>query len=407
MSSTEETKPKLEEQPEMSAEVEPSPPPETSAESPVETEPVPVEAKADDPTPPAQDDPAPTGKTETVAKTTKETKPKKAATKKATTAKKAATKKKPAAKKPAAKKKVAKKKPVKKPAGAVWKLKLSQIVLPDNWNRQSLGDISDLVASFQELGKQLLPVRVRLTDSQTKFELIDGRRRFAAAQEVGWSSIECVLDSGAKSDKDTELQALAANLVRKDNTPYELALGFERMGVEHDYTNERIAAACGRTPGFVSQHRAVWRAPKKLQTAFEQGKVRVSLFRHVSRLNAEEDAKFLDKIVERALKGTEAAKIGEQISTYLQKKEEKAGKKGKTKSKKGGAAHRRKGPQLDIRDYSTQEVYQAVNMAKKKDAISALKDAADRLRSATTKDRKSYYQGVIDGMEELTGLVDS
>lgn len=308
-------------------------------------------------------------------------------------------KKEPTKKKPASK-------PVKKTATKVPvnpKLKLTQIVLPKDWNREQLGDISDLLASMPAVG-QVQAIVVAPTTDPKKFLLVDGRRRFAAAQELGYAHIEYTITT-IKKDKPRAVKAFAANLARRDNTPSEIAQGFESLAVDHKMTNESIAKACGKTPGFVSQHRAVMKAPKKLQTALKKGEVVVSLFRYFTRITGEEDKTFNAKMVEQALKGVSAAKIGAKIEAYLRKKDGKSsGKKASPPKPRGAAAHKKKGPSLEIRDYTTDDVYKVVTLVKKQDAIDTMNSVSKKLKSATTKDRKTYYQGQLDGMEMLTGL---
>lgn len=412
--------------------IPPAAPPPVEAgtqEPPVDKQPVQETPVAEAPTAPPPES-VPTGEIETVAQTTKKTAPakkksaaKKAATKSAT--KKSATKKsttktnkggkapakkstakKSTAKPPEKKKPVVKKKPAPPPkAAADWYLNLSQIVLPDNWNREEIGDISGMVSSMSELG-QLQPVAVRPTSDPRKFELRVGRRRFAAAQEMGKTRIKCCLDVDSRKVSD-RAKALAENLVRQGNTPYEIAHECEAMAQE-GMTNENIAKACGVSPGFVSQHRAVMRAPAKLQNGLRTGKVKISVFRAFSKLDPETDKKFYVAAMEKALKGTDASKISAQIETYLQKKEEKAattaGGKKPPKTRKGGAAHQRKGPKYEVRDYTSEDTYKNVTMVKKSDAVALMQEQAEKLKDAATKDRRTYYQGALDGMELLSGL---
>lgn len=339
--------------------------------------------------------------------------------KKKLTARKITAKKKPVARKESiikkrvtTKKKFGDKKMTQSRTG--WLVKLSQIVPSKNWNRDELGDISDLVASLQATGTQLQPVVVQATDDPKIFELVAGNRRVAAMRQLGWSTAKCVLIEESSKKKQQVLLSLAENLARRGNTPYEIARAFAKQVDETGHTNEQIAAACGKSPGFVSQHLAVIRAPAALQDALKKGDIVISLFRHFTKISAEEDKIFYSKVVDAALQGVSATKIGDRVTLYLQKKQEGVEKEARKtdgspppkKKPKGGAAHRRNGPQIEIKDYSDSSVRQSISMVGKDRALDALTIAANKLQTATTKDRKTYYMGVIDGMESLAGLVE-
>ncbi len=369
------------------------PPPEVSEES----KPAPEITDKAVPTPVKAAPPEPTGE-KPVAKT------KKVTTKKAQ--KKSAAKKTIGVKKAAPKKKV----PPRKDVPKNLTMPLARIVLSDYWNRQKLGDNSGMVSSLKDVGL-ITPISIWPIPGSTKYELIAGRRRYAGALELGWKNIKVTICKGNLAD--LRMLALVENLERIDNTPYELAVTFQMMVTEHNKTNEQIAKSCGRTPGFVSQYLAVTKAPGKLQRGLAQGIVGVSIFRYFTKLDQVTDKAFYDKMVEAVLNGLPGSKVDNRISAYLEKKESKAAAKAKAtgakappnKPRKGAAAHNKRGAELVIRDYSLPAVRKAVKMVNKTTALVRLKLAADKLKRATRKDRVTYLQGVVDGLEEAAGLV--
>jgi ParB/RepB/Spo0J family partition protein len=315
--------------------------------------------------------------------------------------------------KPKAAKKAAPKQPTKKKKKSAVKprtdvpknlsLPLTRIELSDEWNRLELGDNSGMVSSMKELG-QITPISVYPIPGSTKYRLVAGRRRYAAAVELGWKTIDISVIKGGTTKQ--QLTALVENLQREENTPYELALTFHSLVEKHGKTNEEIAQSCGKTSGFVSQHLAVMRAPKKLQKGLAKGTVGVSIFRYFAKLDQIEDKVFYAKMMEAALEGLAGAKIDQRIAAYLDKKAASSKTPG-TKPKKGAAAHKKKkGAELEIRDYKDPEVRKAVTMINKTTAIARLETVADKLKRATKKDRQMYLQGVLDGIEECTGLIE-
>ncbi len=291
-------------------------------------------------------------------------------------------------------------------------IRMDHIMLPDDWNREKLGDISGLVASIKEEGLHV-PLIVRPTDKAGWFMLVDGRRRFAALQKLETVSV-MVTFSKARNDGKAFLQSMVANLAREDNTPFEIATSFGKLVTDYKMTNEKIAKACSRTPGYVSQHLAVLKADKKLQTALKKNTVSLAVFRHFARLDQKEDAEFYDKMMGLAFSGTSAQDLGDKIDTFLLKKEEKAAKAAKAQgkkaapkaAKKGAAAHKKKkAPKLQIPDYKAEKVAKTIKMITKKDAIEWLDSYREKALEASTSRKRDYYQGVLEGMEIMTGLL--
>lgn len=291
-------------------------------------------------------------------------------------------------------------------------IKLENIILSDNWNREKLGDISGLIADMQENG-QLIPLLVRPLGAG-KVELVDGRRRYAAMQKLKFPTAK-ITYTKAKTEADASLDSLKANLNREDNTPYEKAMAFHKHATVFGMTNEKIAKACGCTPGYVSQHLAVIKADRKLQTALKNGNIALVMFRHFAKIDQTEDKDFYDTMMELALEGASAQTVGDKIDTYVEKKVEKeakaAAKSGKSpapKAKKKGAAahkHKKSTPKLELPDYRSTKIASSIKMVPKKDAIDWLDTYRDKALQATTARKREYYQGVLMGMEILAGLV--
>ena len=111
------------------------------------------------------------------------------------------------------------------------------------------GDISTLAASIEQLG--LLQPIILVKTGTDKYEVIDGRRRFAAINQLSWSMLtedEYIL---APADEDPAVMAHAANVVRKDLTPAEEVRQLAALADTHSV--ERLAEMFGRTPGWIAR----------------------------------------------------------------------------------------------------------------------------------------------------------
>ena len=117
-----------------------------------------------------------------------------------------------------------------------------------NQPRQSVGDLSELVASVREKGV-LEPILVR--PSGSRFEIIAGERRYRAALEVGLAELPCVVREA--SDAETMEIALVENLQRKDLNAFEEADGLKVLAESYGYTHEKMAQKLGKSRTSVTE----------------------------------------------------------------------------------------------------------------------------------------------------------
>jgi ParB family transcriptional regulator, chromosome partitioning protein len=117
-----------------------------------------------------------------------------------------------------------------------------------NQPRQTVGDLSELVASVREKGI-LEPILVR--PSGSRFEIIAGERRYRAAMEVGLAEMPCVVREA--TDAETMEIALIENLQRKDLNPFEEADGLRVLAEAYEYTHENMAQKLGKSRTSVTE----------------------------------------------------------------------------------------------------------------------------------------------------------
>jgi ParB family chromosome partitioning protein len=114
--------------------------------------------------------------------------------------------------------------------------------------RQSMGDLTELVASIREKGI-LEPILVRPQGS--RFQIVAGERRFRAATEAGLSEVPCVVREA--SDAEVMELALIENLQRRDLTPFEEADGLRVLADSYDYTHEQMAEKLGKSRTSITE----------------------------------------------------------------------------------------------------------------------------------------------------------
>ena len=135
-------------------------------------------------------------------------------------------------------------------------LPLSSLRPNPNQPRTDVGDLADLVASIRDKGV-LEPILVRKNDTVegvtagVKFEIIAGERRYRAALEAGLFEIPAI-ELEVTAEEALEI-TLIENLQRKDLNAFEEAEGYQALGTLHDYTQEQIAQAVGRSRSSIAE----------------------------------------------------------------------------------------------------------------------------------------------------------
>ena len=116
-----------------------------------------------------------------------------------------------------------------------------------NFDKNSL---EELTASIRERGI-IQPIIVRASeDSNDKFELIAGERRWQAAQNAGLHEVPAVI-LNVDNLKSLEF-AIVENVQRKDLNSIEEAEGYQRLINEFNYDQDKVAKFIGKSRAHIS-----------------------------------------------------------------------------------------------------------------------------------------------------------
>ena len=116
-----------------------------------------------------------------------------------------------------------------------------------NFDKNSL---EELTASIRERGI-IQPIIVRISeDSNDKYELIAGERRWQAAQNAGLHEVPAVI-LNVDNLKSLEF-AIVENVQRKDLNPIEEAEGYQRLINEFNYDQDKVAKFIGKSRAHIS-----------------------------------------------------------------------------------------------------------------------------------------------------------
>jgi ParB family chromosome partitioning protein len=150
-------------------------------------------------------------------------------------------------------------------------------IIPDpNQPRKTFDpdDLALLAGSLRDHGPRD-PVKVRWDAGSDRWLLIDGERRFRAAQTIGMTTLSAVIDQQAlTSDRVLELQ-LIENAIRADLTPLESGAAYQQLMAVWNCSQKALAQRLHISESKVSRSLDALNLPSETKAAVDAGKVGV------------------------------------------------------------------------------------------------------------------------------------
>ena len=145
-----------------------------------------------------------------------------------------------------------------RPAKSFGTIPISQ-VQPDPTQPRTKFDenaLKELADSISAKG-QLQPIRVRWSESETKWIIIAGERRWRAAQSAGLETIACFFHDGELSESEILEEQIIENIQRRSLQPMEEARAIAALIEMNDWKAKQAAASLGIHPAKVSRSLAL------------------------------------------------------------------------------------------------------------------------------------------------------
>jgi ParB family chromosome partitioning protein len=143
--------------------------------------------------------------------------------------------------------------------------------------------IDELARSIKESGV-LQPVIV--VPEGNHYRIVIGERRWRAAQKIGLRKIPSLIRSMPKAQQLET--SLVENLQREDLNPLEIALAYQKLAQELDYTQQEIAEKVGKDRTSVANYLRLLNLPKEIQENLAKRKISMG---HARALITLEDSK--------------------------------------------------------------------------------------------------------------------
>ena len=178
-------------------------------------------------------------------------------------------------------------------------LQISDLV-PNKYQPRKIFDennLIDLTNSIKERG-MIQPIIVRKSnDSEGKFEIIAGERRWLAAQRAGLHNVPVVITE-ADDLKSLEF-AIVENVQRHDLNPLEEAQGYKRLIDEFSYDQEKVSKFIGKSRSHIANSLRLLNLPDDVIKLIETQKLTAG---HAKILVGLDNASFVaNKIIEKKL----------------------------------------------------------------------------------------------------------
>jgi ParB family chromosome partitioning protein len=155
--------------------------------------------------------------------------------------------------------------------GAFRRIPIDQIEAGPN-ARGDVGDVAELAATLKAVG-QLQPITVEEVDG--RYRLIDGHRRRAAAPQAGMTHLDAIVRR-SPTPPARIVQQLAIQGGARAFNPLAEARSLHTLMFEHNMTREQVAAAVGRTPGWVRDRISLVHLEPSERRDVEAGRMSVS-----------------------------------------------------------------------------------------------------------------------------------
>jgi len=121
--------------------------------------------------------------------------------------------------------------------------------------------LKELAESIKEIGL-IQPITLRKI-ADDKYQIIAGERRFRAAQMAGLQAIPAYIRK-AKDEGMLEM-ALVENIQREDLDAIEIALSYQRLLEELDFTQEELSGRIGKKRSTIANYLRLLKLPAVIQ----------------------------------------------------------------------------------------------------------------------------------------------
>lgn len=184
--------------------------------------------------------------------------------------------------------------------------------------------LEELADSIKKHGL-IQPITVRYL-GEKRFELISGERRLRASKIAGIKEIPAYIREA--NDEQIIAFALIENIQREQLNPLEVAMGYQRLMEECNYTQNEVAEHVGKNRSTVTNTIRLLQLPAYIQAALRDEEISSGHARAL--INLKNDS-LQEKLLKKIIKEQLSVRQVEEIAREADKKNEQQAKKSSVK----------------------------------------------------------------------------
>lgn len=160
------------------------------------------------------------------------------------------------------------------------------------------GALLELSESIQAVGI-IQPITVRKADNG-KYQLISGERRFRASKLAGLDEIPAYVRTA--NDQGMLEMAIVENIQRENLNAIEVAISFQRLAEECNFTQEQLSERVAKKRSTISNYLRLLKLPAEIQAGISQNIISMGHARALVNLPSEAaQIKVFKQIVDKGL----------------------------------------------------------------------------------------------------------
>ncbi len=205
-----------------------------------------------------------------------------------------------------------------KPMSEMAEIPVSEIIPNPTQPRTRFDEeaLDELADSIRTLGV-IQPITVRRRNSDGKYVIISGERRWRAAQRADLESLPAYIREA--DDENLHAMALVENIQRQDLNAIEIALGMQRLIDECHLTQDALSEKVGKKRSTVSNYMRLLKLPDEVQLALKEGLISMGHAKAIAGTVPEKQLWLLKRCIRKALSVRQAEELARQLAEQAEK----------------------------------------------------------------------------------------
>ena len=156
-------------------------------------------------------------------------------------------------------------------SSSINEIELSKISVNPNQPRREFDPVAlqELADSIAEIGI-IQPITLRQL-SEDSYQIIAGERRYRASIQAGLKSIPAYIRTA--DDENVMEMALIENIQREDLNSIEIALSYQKLMDDYEFTQERLSERVGKKRSTIANYLRLLKLPAEIQLAIKNKKI--------------------------------------------------------------------------------------------------------------------------------------